>query len=197
MLHDLIEDITKKQLDCGNISSEEKEIYKYGYTLALNAIINIVVCLIIGILLKEMLFIIIFHLFFIPLRTYCGGFHASTMTRCSVISGLMILIATIIYKIGFWGLGLDLLFVWDLICVLVLVLSKPSDTKGKRLNENEKIQYQRIVHIQLLVHLIIVLCALCFQCSEGIHIFLLVHSIEVILLIGGKIKNHLEVQQKS
>ena len=59
----------------GVIEENDFEIYQYGFQRFLELFINIMCSIIIAILLNMKLECIVFFLFFIPLRSYSGGFH--------------------------------------------------------------------------------------------------------------------------
>lgn len=66
----------------GVIEENDFEIYQYGFQRFLELFINIMCSIIIAILLNMKLECIVFFLFFIPLRSYSGGFHMEHYLSC-------------------------------------------------------------------------------------------------------------------
>lgn len=72
----------------GVIEENDFEIYQYGFQRFLELSINIMCSIIIAILLNMKLECIVFFLFFIPLRSYSGGFHMEHYLSCLFLSCL-------------------------------------------------------------------------------------------------------------
>lgn len=144
MLEKIAEKLVNRQKDIGIIQDSDINIYKYGYVLAMETALNIIIGIAIGFVFHAIATVLLFWLLYIPLRTYGGGWHASKSWACSLISNV-VLIAVI--------LASDLVFrnyIWcyiaaELACIVVIVLFAPVDTKEKRLTENEKKSYKKIV----------------------------------------------------
>ena len=70
----------------GAVDPADREVYEYGlhgiFTDALQYGVLLVVSLLIGRLPQT----VAFHIAFIPLRGYAGGFHAKTQLRCFLLS---------------------------------------------------------------------------------------------------------------
>ena len=64
------------------IHEDEIEIYEYGLELLLTSIFEILAVLIISICIGKLLITALFLLSFCCLRTFAGGFHASTNFKC-------------------------------------------------------------------------------------------------------------------
>ena len=76
MIKALVNGIVELQLQLQILHENEIEIYYYGYTLFFELLINIAISLIIGILMGNIAELIFFLCTFIPLRSFCGGYHA-------------------------------------------------------------------------------------------------------------------------
>lgn len=77
MILRVVDFILDRQLKNGMISGEDTSVYRYGYTLVLEVMINIIIAIIIGLISGELVSVALFMVMFIPLRSYCGGYHAS------------------------------------------------------------------------------------------------------------------------
>lgn len=75
---------------------EEKQMYEYGLYKIVGLMITVVVCFIISLILDRVVGGMVFLLSFLIIRTYTGGYHASTPLRCLSIfavlfTGMMLL----------------------------------------------------------------------------------------------------------
>lgn len=75
MLYRLSEHITDLLIENGSIEKQDKSVYKYGIEMVIAIAFNIITVIIIGYAMGMFLECIIFLLFFMPLRSYAGGYH--------------------------------------------------------------------------------------------------------------------------
>lgn len=68
---------------------DEVAIYQYGYYLLFEIALNLSLGLICGILLHAVNKVFLFWIIYIPLRKYCGGWHASRDWVCTIISTIV------------------------------------------------------------------------------------------------------------
>ena len=61
----------------GTIEEEEREIYEYGFSIATEMLLCILVCFSISMTLHTFVEGLLFFAIFIPLRSYAGGLHLS------------------------------------------------------------------------------------------------------------------------
>lgn len=64
------------------IKEEDRDIYIYGYEIFISNMINFLIVFIIGLLFHRLDHAAIFYISFVVTRSYCGGYHASTYTKC-------------------------------------------------------------------------------------------------------------------
>lgn len=150
----LIERIVEKQLKSGVISEEDIPVYRYGYLLLFEMLLNVIAGVIVGVVLGQLVMTFIFWLAYIPLRSYAGGWHASTFFRCFIVSLLSLAMALLIT--GYSNLPVNqLTFGIDVVCMVLISAMAPIDTKGKPLDEKEKGRYKRITMVILIIHALI------------------------------------------
>lgn len=70
----------------GRIAEEEIEIFRYGYSIILDGIIDFAVLIIAGILLHRLMEVCIFAVVFSMLRQFTGGYHAEKRISCIIMS---------------------------------------------------------------------------------------------------------------
>ena len=77
-----VSEYVTQQLEKENIiTSENRELYRYGIQNGLVIALNSLTSLLIGIIFGELVYSILLLAVYIPLRTYAGGYHASTQIR--------------------------------------------------------------------------------------------------------------------
>ncbi len=78
----LARQLTEKIMLTGNVDDHKKEIIQYALELCISTIILIFSIQLLSFILFRKLDGMIFILFFVPIRLFSGGFHASTYLKC-------------------------------------------------------------------------------------------------------------------
>lgn len=73
------------------IEPDMVDIYRYGIEVTLSSLLNIILVVIAGVLTNDILASITFLCVFILLRSFTGGYHATTYMRCNTIMVLTFL----------------------------------------------------------------------------------------------------------
>ena len=82
----------------GTIEEEEREIYEYGFSIATEMLLCILVCFSISMTLHTFVEGLLFFAIFIPLRSYAGGLHLSNYWSCFSLSCLTFFIIMLLGK---------------------------------------------------------------------------------------------------
>lgn len=174
--------IAEQLIENGTIDSENREIYSYGVEQALVMLMNIITTLVIGFCFGMIWQSIIFMIIYLPLRSFAGGYHASTVLRCYIFG----IILTITYLcINKYIPDTD--FVISIITVIagiILFMLAPVETSNKPLDRTELSMYKKRTRIILLSDICIITILLAFDLNSialCIGIALLVLSFMVIL----------------
>ena len=97
-----MEKISKKLADYviqnGTIEEEEREIYEYGFSIATEMLLCILVCFSTSMILHTFVEGILFFAIFIPLRSYAGGLHLNNYWSCFSLSCLTFFIIMMLGK---------------------------------------------------------------------------------------------------
>lgn len=67
-----------------NIESDMYDVYKYGIEITLSSILNISLILVVSIILGDIVSGMMYLFCIIPIRSYCGGYHAPSYFRCNL-----------------------------------------------------------------------------------------------------------------
>lgn len=143
MIEKIVEKIISKQLEENTISAEDINIYRYDYILVCEVFVNIITAAIIAGISGEWLLVTLFLLIYIPLRSFCGGWHADKFWKCTIYSNVIIAVM-LIGKEAVIGMNNVLLFLGIFIVCSVCILGiAPVDTVTKPISEEEKKYIER------------------------------------------------------
>lgn len=149
--------VARSLVENGNISKEHEAVYQYAFQSVLILGINVLLSLLIGILLDRVIYCIVYLCVIIPLRSNAGGYHASNLVVCYVLSFIsMITTLLMADKIGFyWMIALAIVAVASAVLIFIYA---PLDTENRRLDDDEKKRTggkaRRIVITELLAGLL-------------------------------------------
>ncbi len=188
MLNKLSKGIVEWQIQRKYLSNEERELYEYAYEVLINQIINIIAAILIAVFMHALIHVFVFLVCYIPLRSYCGGYHAKTNIGCTCISALVIyfmclLEKTIAVKIeNFW------LIIGFFVAGLIIFILAPVQDNNKPLDFAELIQYRKTSRLIWLIECILG-CSLGIWFHNIIFVIVLSQLILSIMLCIGLIKN--------
>jgi accessory gene regulator B len=156
--------ILEKLLKENRISKEYLEVYGYALEKLLAGLGNAILLLLTGLVFHIGIETMVFMAFYMPIRRYAGGIHASTRLRCTIIS-LFSVVAFIkvssflIIHISYW----NYLSVGILILVNIIVFRyAPVDTANKRLSKENKIKYGKLSRIITIVESLLLVIGILF-----------------------------------
>ena len=187
-----IADILEQQ---NKFASEDKEVYRYGIQQGLNLALNILTTIIIGCLCDMLLPSILFLVCYMPLRSFCGGYHAKTHLRCYIYSVIMMTCILLVTKYLTFSILVYESFI--LVGFTVILLLAPVEDQNKVLDSDEKRIFRMRAYIIAALEVLIY------------HIFLIIHIINSykilstaifslsILMIIGRIKNYNHSKNKT
>lgn len=137
MINKLSAKFTEKLLLRQSITEEERELYIYGFFILLSNLMYIILASLSGLLLGCFLESIVFYIAFQFIRRYAGGYHASTETRCEIISTLSIISSIIVIRLSKQYDFQKILLVVTLVSAIIIFCICPLDTLEKPLSEKE------------------------------------------------------------
>lgn len=183
MIQKMVDTLVNKQLKNHTMKDEEQKIYRYGYILLCEVFLNSVMALIIGMVFGELKAVIFFLVAFIPLRSFCGGWHANKIWVCTIISNVILLVQ--IYGIRniidvMSVTDMLIIYFFNLICVFLIA---PVETQMKKISLCEKQLYKRKIKIILLTHLIIMSIIIYLGDKEFIFSMMYVYFIQNVMLL--------------
>jgi accessory gene regulator B len=163
------------------------EVYMYGMGQIFNNLFNILTALTIGFLFGETLVSVVYVVAFAFLRSYAGGYHASTPMRCYALTVASIIAVLLAVKYAsFNPICLTSLFIMSSIVILMLT---PVDTVNKRLDGIEHIHYRKKAIIAWMIENLVIIVCIMFRwvfIAEGIIVSYVILSLSLIL---GRVLN--------
>ncbi|MCM1284711.1 MAG: accessory gene regulator B family protein [Acetobacter sp.] len=180
--------LTEKLLSNGTISEEDKDLYIYGLFMLISHLMFFIIACIFGLILGCVFESIIFYIAFQFIRRYAGGYHASTETRCEVLSTLSILACIVVIRLSkTYDIQITLLIISALSAVCIFVFC-PLDTPEKPLSDKEFRYFRKVSWIVLLVIIAVIVVSYIFKFKMVTVPCCLSLILESILLAAGKIK---------
>lgn len=168
------------------ISSDKRELYRYGFQNGMILMLNFITSILIGVIFGKALESIILLAAYIPLRSYAGGHHSSSSEKCYIVSSLIMIIWMCLLK--FQILSTSCCVIMLIAGLIVFIMLAPVEDKNKPLDEDEIHIYRKrsfaVLLIEICVWLIFVLFIHKFKQVIPIVIFT-----EALMLLLGKIKN--------
>lgn len=126
------------------IARDDEEVYVYGVQLVLSSAISFMVILLAGLLLGNFLLGALFLCCVVPLRMFCGGYHANSYLKCD----LVFLGCFLANCAAYWlaeGLHIPLFsFIMGAVAVIMVWIFAPIENPNKPFSVQEGKRYRRI-----------------------------------------------------
>lgn len=194
MINKLSTYLTEKLLSNGTIGEDDKDLYIYGLFMLISHLMFLIIACVFGLILGCVFESIIFYIAFQFIRRYAGGYHASTETRCDILSTLSILACIVVIRLSkVYDIQIALLIISALSAVCIFVFC-PLDTPEKPLTNKEFRYFRKISWIILFVIIVAIVVSYIFKFRMVTVPCCLSLILESILLAVGKIKR---VSQKN
>lgn len=169
------------------ITPEDEPIYTYGIQQFFTIMLNLISVALIAALFNQLLVAAILMLTFIPLRSFAGGFHASTPVRCYLLSLVAVMAQLVILPMVAGFEHQMTLFAIPALCLLFVLT--PVEDANKPLSQDEKLAYQKKCRQLSLLYYFILFVLTWFGLYRcGSAVFICLYSV-VILVIAGLFKN--------
>jgi accessory gene regulator B len=188
MISKISNKIVKYLIEQKDLSTNEQELYSYGLFILLSQILYFIITVFIGIILGVILESIIFYIAFQFIRRYAGGYHASTETRCEIMSTLSIVACIVVIKLSKIYDFQTVLFIITMVSAVLIFFLCPLDTPEKPLTEKEFKYFRKISWLILIAITIAVIISYCFKFRFVLVPCCMSLILESILLVAGKVK---------
>lgn len=176
-----------------DIKDDEQDLYQYGFFILLSQILYFIIAGLAGILFGAFFESIIFYIAFQFIRRYAGGYHASTETRCEIMSTLSIVACIAVIRASKTYDFHYVLLIISAVSALIIAVLCPLDTPEKPLSDAELKYFRKISLIILLVIIAVIAVSYIWDAKFLIAPCCMSLILEGILISAGKIK---KVSQK-
>ena len=176
----LIQKIVEKQIEYKTIKLEDINVYVYGYTLLFEVVINVIIALIIGILSGNLILICLFLCNYIPLRSFCGGWHADKLWKCTIYSNISLIIVIFLCKYIIYVFTYKVIIIVFGGCVCFILSCTPMDTDAKRITVDDKRKYKKSIIIIVIIHSVIIGIAYVARWRDTAFIIMCVYVLQMI-----------------
>lgn len=171
-----------------NICYDKIEIYQYGFFVLYSNIIFLLITMLFGAVFGIFLQSIIFYAAFFSIRQYAGGYHASTETRCEIISTLSILACIFVIRLSkIYVFQTALLAISSVSAVCIFALC-PLDTPEKPLSDKEFKYFRKISWLILSVIIAVIIVSYVLRFKALLVPCCMSLILESILMSAGKAK---------
>lgn len=166
------------------IPPEAKAAYQYGIEIMISSIFNIALVTLCSLALGDILSGITYLFVFIFLRTYTGGYHATTYLRCNITMVVTYIITFVLYKIiTYYAIPLFVCETIALVDLIPIIICAPVPNKHKPLTDT---QGNRSHKLSILIASILSLIGLILYTLEipiGVMIIMTVTMVSVLIII--------------
>lgn len=169
--------------------NEDTEIMEYGLYVLIGKIIFTVVIVLIGMFLGELVSILLFTLFYTPLRSFAGGIHAKTQFRCFIFSLIMLFLIALVNKYIFIPNYIS--YIALIFSFITVMLLSPVETPNKPLDKMEKKVYGRKVKTIALIETFIGVVCEVLSYDVVLNNVLFAFFVMSFLLVWGELENKL------
>lgn len=186
MFAKLAEYLTQQLENENVISSDKRDLYRYGFQYGMILTLNFITSILIGVVFGKVLESIILLATYIPLRSYAGGHHSSSSEKCYIVSSLIMIIWMCLLK--FQILSASCCVIMLISGLIVCIILAPVEDKNKPLDNDEIQIYRKESYIVLVIEICLWIL-LSFIQHRVLKLIPLMVFTEAITLIIGKIKN--------
>lgn len=173
----------------GMIQDDQRNEYEYGFTVALEAGMAMVVSFSIAYMLHTVIEGIIFFVIFIPLRAYAGGLHLNRYWSCLMLSCLTFSVVMLITRFCSWSIVCELISIS--IMLLLILIMYPVENRNRTVDIDENKYFKKkLLRFLVMDFLISLVCVVSKRESYLLLITITLFMI-VITMFLGKIKNRM------
>lgn len=188
MIQRISESIVSWQIKKNVLTDEQRALYLYAYEVMLNQTINMLIAVLIAIALKAPMPVFVFLVSYIPLRSYCGGYHARTNGGCTVVSAFLIILVCLVESVLTGELAIILPPLCLVISGALIFKFAPAPDKNKPLDEAETNHYRVKSRTVWFIEAVIGILLWCFGIRASV-VIAISHVILSLMLVYGVFKN--------
>ncbi len=187
MIQKISSAIVKRFELLGIVNNKNRDIYLFGLQQFLMLLINLISMILIGILFRQTIQCLFYMALFIPLRSYAGGYHASSSCRCYVYSMLCIVAAMLVFKMDLLNITLSSFIA--VVCGIIIYFLVPVEDNNKPLDDAEITHYRFRSRVVLIIEGLLLITFTTLKWETGVVCVSLAFTTLCLMLLLGIIKN--------
>ena len=177
----------------GVINKDEYDMYEYGFQIALETGLSLIISGIIAGLLQMIPEGILFFIVFIPLRSYAGGLHMKKYLHCLILSCLTFSAVLLIVK--YVRLPIFILSIAFLVMEIAIYYMYPVENINREVDEAENLFFrQRLIKFLIFDMGIFVFCMFFKKDSYMMDMVVTFFMVTMTMFLGKR-KNSAEPQK--
>ncbi len=146
--------ITQILLNNKVVTSDDREIYEYGFELLLSTILGYILVITTSLILGMGVEGIVFLVVFVLIRNYTGGYHANTHFKCNSLLVITVLSVLLLSRLKIGILYLILMYI---VYFLTIFIYAPVEHENKPLNDKKKKKYKLVsISISIIISIVII-----------------------------------------
>ena len=179
----------------GMITKEECQEYEYGFVIAMEKGLSLIISLCIAVLMNAIVEAVLFFITFIPLRKYAGGLHLSKYSYCLILSCLTF--SAVMYISKFLQINSSIALLLIICMDLLIIVMYPVENINRDVDEKENIFFKKRLERNLLINLVIAMVCILF--NKRHYLLVIVGTLVMITstMYIGKIKYNKEKKTPS
>lgn len=123
------------------IDREESDLYLYGFKQLKIIVYHLVTYIAIAYCYHEIRLLLVFLAFFIPLRSYAGGYHARSQLTCFLLSVTTVIGVLTILKMN--GIGILYYQIVAIASYVIIAILAPRENENKPYEGDDKQVYRK------------------------------------------------------
>lgn len=168
-----------------DIDNNMVEVYQYGVEITISSILNIVLILLCGLITGDLMCSLVFLMCFIPIRSYCGGYHARTYFKCNLIFVITFLFVVLLYRFfeNMIGYNIFVYLAVALIAFIPIVVFSPVKNANKKLTALMTKKSRCISIILCLLSTCLAMYLIHCKINYGIVVIVTVAAVSVMIMV--------------
>lgn len=189
MIQKLVDTMINKQIEKKVLKTEEIRIYQYGYILLYEVVLNLIFALNIGLIFGELKMISFFLFMYIPLRSFCGGWHADKIWKCTIISNIILLLQILGERFLAQNIVIYMIIGLFVFCLISILHMAPVETESKKINTNERRIYKKRIYCITLIQAVVFVVLVLVDAKKYIFSMSYVYVVQNAMLVLEMLKN--------
>lgn len=177
----LLTDYVEKK---GVIGEEERDVYEYGFLIALEVISGFLACMVLAVMLHMAWEGFLFFLIFIPMRSFAGGLHLDRYWKCFLLSCATFLLVLLLVKAV--DIPMAVSFSSVLLMMGCIYGMYPVEHKNRQVDKEENLYFKKQLIKYLVIDFGIASCCYVLQKEKALSLLAVTFGLLAVTMLIGK-----------